>query len=90
MTGHKRRWIGRDYGRRAQGGKGPVGAKAGTAAVGGHNSEMIKVARTQADDVGSDRPVRIPSLSLRRGSVPVVGCRAPLEIDRRGRPTRIN
>jgi hypothetical protein len=51
---------------------------------------MIKVARTQAADVGSDRQGRIPSLSLRSGGVPVAGCRAPLEIDRRGRPTRID
>ena len=48
------------------------------------------MARTQAADVGSDRPGRIPSLGLHRGGVPVAGCRAPLEIDRRGRPTRID
>ena len=48
------------------------------------------MARTQAADVGSDVPVCIPSLSLRRGGVPVAGCRAPLEIDSRRRPTRID
>jgi hypothetical protein len=72
------------------GGKGPVAAKAGAASVGGHNSKMIKVPRTQASDVGSDRPGRIPSLGLHRGGVPVAGCRAPLEIDSRSRPTRID
>ncbi len=51
---------------------------------------MIEVARTQAADVGSDRQGRVPSPSLHRGGVPVAGCRAPLEIDRRGRPTRID
>ena len=51
---------------------------------------MIKVARTQAADVGSDRQGGIPSLSLQSGGVPVAGCGAPLEIDRRGRPTRID
>jgi hypothetical protein len=47
------------------------------------------VARTQAADVGSDVPVCIPSLSLHRGGVPVAGCRAPLEIDSRRQPMRI-
>ena len=50
---------------------------------------MIKVVRTQAADVGSDRQGRIPSPSLRRGGVPVAGCRAPLEMDTRGLSTRI-
>ena len=86
------RRIGRDYGRpgRAKGGKGPVAAKAGTAGVGGYNSEMIKVARTQAADVGSDRQRRISTFSLRRSGVPVAGCGAPLEMDRGGRLTRID
>ena len=74
----------------AKGGKGPVGAKAGAATVGGDNPEMIRRARTQAADVGSDRQGRIPSLSLHSGGVPVASCRAPLEIDSRGRPTRID
>ena len=69
--------------------KGPVAAEPSAAAVGGHNSEMIKVARAQAADVGSDRPGRIPSLSLHRGGVPVAGCRAPLEIDGCGQSMRI-
>jgi hypothetical protein len=51
---------------------------------------MIKVARTQAADVGSDRQGRIPSLGLRKGGVPVAACRAPLEMDSRSRPTRID
>jgi hypothetical protein len=51
---------------------------------------MIKAACAQAADVGSDRQGRIPSPSLHRGGVPVAGCRAPLEIDRRGRPTGID
>ena len=51
---------------------------------------MIRRARAQAANVGSDRQGRIPSLSLGSGGVPVAGCRAPLEIDRRGRPTRID
>ena len=74
--------------RRPRGGKGPVGAKAGAAAVGGDNPEVIKVARTQAADVGSDRQGRIPSLSLCRGGVPVASRRTILEatvvVDPRG------
>ena len=48
------------------------------------------MACAQAADVGSDRQGSIPSPSLHKGGVPVAGCRAPLEIDRRGRPTRID
>jgi len=51
---------------------------------------MIKMARTQTADVGSDRQGRIPGLSLRSGGVPVAGCRTILEANRRGRPTRID
>ena len=51
---------------------------------------MIKVARTQAADVGSDRQGRIPSLSLRGGGVSVAGRRTILEANRRGRPTWID
>ncbi len=86
------RWAGDDHRRPAcaKGGKCPVAAKARAAAVGGYDSEMIKVACAQAADVGSDRQGSIPSPSLHKGGVPVAGCRAPLKIDRRGRPARID
>ena len=70
-------------------GKRPVDANPGTGAVGGHDSEMIRGARTQTVDVISDKPVRVPSCTLVGGAEPVAGRRTVLEIKRSGQSIRI-
>jgi hypothetical protein len=70
-------------------GKRPVEASPGTGAVGGHDSEMIRSARTQAVDVSTDKPVRVPSCTLLGGAEPVAGRRTVLEIKRSGQSIRI-
>ena len=70
-------------------GKSPIATVPRADAVSGYNSEMVRRARTQAVDVGTDVPERVPTLTLVGGGYPVGGCRAVLEINRGGQPMRI-
>ena len=50
---------------------------------------MVRGARTQATDVRTDIPERVPTLTLRGGGKAVAGCRAVLEINGGGQSVRI-
>ena len=50
---------------------------------------MIGSVRSQAGDVGSDVAVRAPSLGLASRSMPVIRCRAILEMNGRRQRMRI-
>ena len=54
-------------------GKGPVAAVPGAVVVVSYDSEMISGARTQAVDVSTDSPDRVPSLGLHCGGRAVAG-----------------
>ena len=70
-------------------GKGPVVAVPGADTVGSYNSKMISSITGQATDVGSNIPEGVSSLTLHSRGAPVIGCGAPLEINARGQPMRI-
>src|SRR5437763_13657037 len=91
-TCDKRRWISRDHRRTggAKRGKSPIAAERGAGAVGGHNSEMINVAREQTTDVGTDVQVGVPSVTLYRSRGPIASCWAILERDIRDKSMRID
>ena len=67
-------------------GKGPVAAEPGSAAIIGHNPEMVGGAGDQTIDVGTDVPVRASDLCLHGGGVAVSRRGAVLEIDGRAQP----
>jgi hypothetical protein len=69
--------------------KSPVAAVPGACTVSGHDPEMVRSAGTQATDVSTDIPVRIPNLTLRRRGVPITGGRTILEINACGQSVRI-
>ena len=70
-------------------GKGPIAAMDGAAGIVSYNPKMIRGTRTQAGDIRTDSPDRVPSLSLHRGGSAVAGRQAILEINRRGGSTWI-
>ena len=70
--------------------KGPVAARAGAGAVGGHNPEMIRGACTQAQDVCKDILVSVPSFGLVGCCGPVTGRSSILETHGGGQSVRIN
>ena len=67
-------------------GKGLVVAEPGSAAIVGHNPEMVGGAGDQTIDVGTDIPVRVAGLCLHGGGVAVTRRGAVLEIDSRAQP----
>ena len=67
-------------------GKSPVAAEPGSAAIIGHNPEMVGGAGDQTIDVGTDVPVRASGLCLNGRGVAVTRCGAVLESDRRRQP----
>lgn len=70
--------------------KSPVAAPRATGAISTNNTEMVRSVRSQAANVGSNRPVRVSGLTLCRRAVSVKwGGRAVLEINGRAQPMRI-
>src|SRR5437868_15358526 len=64
-------------------GKGLVAAEPGSAAIIGHNPEMVGGAGDQTIDVGTDVPVRVSGLCLHGGGVAVTSRWVVLESDGR-------
>jgi len=64
-------------------GKSLIAAVNSPRAVGRHNAEMVRRARSQPRDVRTDILIGVPGLTLRRDRVPVAGRRTILEINRK-------